>query len=97
MRPVTPTDLMAAARVLLAVPARLRVAEAYVLIRHTRIADDFRRDTGRLHPGFGNGTLLSLALQCPTQEPRTPGDPEYLACIATMIDAVLAGVSLPHR
>jgi hypothetical protein len=95
MRSVTQTDLMAAARVLLQAPPASRAAEAETMITQAQLADKYRCQTGRLHPRFGNGTLLSVALCRPSSEPQTPGDPEYLACMALMIDALLGGYFRP--
>ncbi len=65
------------------------------MIAQARLADRFRQNTGRPHPRFGNGTLLSVALNRPGADPISPGDPEYLACFALMIDVVLARYSPP--
>ncbi|MCB1406465.1 MAG: hypothetical protein KDK01_09435 [Rhodobacteraceae bacterium] len=91
VRPVTQTDLAAAARVLLLAPPAAREAEARSLIAQAHTADAHRRATGRAHPWFGNGTLLSAALRRPAAEPRGPGDCTYLACMAQVIDALLDG------
>lgn len=91
MRPVSQTDLAAAARVLLLAPPAAREAEARSLIAQARMADAHRRATGRAHPWFGNGTLLSAALRRPAAEPQGLGDRAYLACMAQVIDALLDG------
>ncbi|MCW1934316.1 DUF7742 family protein [Pararhodobacter zhoushanensis] len=90
MRPVTLTDLAAAARVLLALPKAQRAAGLAALIARARTADQHRRDTGRNHPAYGNGTLLAAALAHPRAEPQSPGGVDYLMCLAQVIDALLA-------
>lgn len=94
MRPVTQTDLMAAARVLLVTPAAARETEAAGLINQAVIADAYRRETGRLHPRFGNGSVVSAALAHPQGTPEIPGDREYLSCMALFLDVLLARASL---
>src|SRR5690606_36262901 len=89
MRPVTVTDLCAAARVLLALPDAQRTAGMAALIARAETADRHRQDTGRTHPAYGNGTLLSAALAHPSADPAAPGAPEYLACLALATEAML--------
>ncbi len=96
MRGVTQTDLMAAARVLLSAPAPLRYTLARSMIAQASAADTYRQEHHRLHPRHGNGTLLSVALQRPSAAPATPGDPEYLSCMALMIEVILDRYSLPN-
>lgn len=88
MRPVTLTDLAAAARVLLAQPEAQRAAAMAALIARAEAADRLRRDSGRLHPAYGNGTLLAAALAHPGANPP-PGDCDYLACLALAAEALL--------
>ncbi|GAB4269144.1 MAG: hypothetical protein Kow0013_20490 [Pararhodobacter sp.] len=90
MPPVTLTDLSAAARVLLAVPESRREAALAALLARAALADRTRRETGRLHPVYGNGTLMAAALAHPRADPASPGDSDYLACLAAVIDAILA-------
>jgi hypothetical protein len=93
VQPVTLTDIATAARVLLAVPPPRREAALAALLARATLADRTRRETGRLHPRYGNGTLMAAALAHPRAEPRSPGDSEYLSCLA----AVLEGVLSSHR
>lgn len=89
MRPVTVTDLCAAARVLLALPEDHRAAAMQALIRRAEAADRHRRETGHAHPAYGNGTLLAAALAHPARDPAAPGAPEYLGCLALAIETLL--------
>lgn len=97
MRPVTQTDLCAAAKVLLCTPEAARAAEARRLIHHARAADAYRRATGRVHPRFGNGTLLSVALTQPRRDPDAPGDVDYLTCMALVLEILLQEICAPNR
>jgi len=94
MRPVTLTDLSAAARVLLALPEGRRAAGMAALIARAEAADRHRQTTGRLHPAYGNGTLLAAALAHPAADPARPGAPEYLACLALAAGALVGRAPL---
>ncbi len=89
MRPVTMTDLAAAARVLLALPEARRAAGITALLARADCADRHRRTGGGVHPAYGNGTLLAAALVHPQADPATPGAADYLECLALVIDALL--------
>jgi hypothetical protein len=89
MRPVTTTDLIAAARVLLAFPEAKRPVAMRVLVARAQIADRHRLTTGRLHPAYGNGTLLAAALAHGQQWPDTSDEATWLECLASAIDGVL--------
>lgn len=88
MRPVTLTDLTAAARVLRALPEGQREAAMAALIARADLADRMRREAGRNHPLWGNGTLAAAAL-APGTRLADPAGPEYLACLALALEAVL--------
>ena len=89
MRPVTVTDLCAAARVLLAQPPARRRAAMAALVARAEAAARHRRATGRHHPAYGNGTLLAAALAHPAPD-AAPGATDYLACLALALDVLLA-------
>ena len=89
MRPVTVTDLCAAARVLLALPEERRAPAMLALIARADLADRHRLATGRLHPAYGNRTLLAAALAHPARDPEGAGNRDYLACLAQAADALL--------
>lgn len=88
MQPVTLGDLDCAARVLLATPRRARARVMAALIDRAETADRHRRDHGRLHPVWGNGTLMAAALAQPRCDPAAPGDADYLRCLACALRAV---------
>ena len=65
MRPVTLADLEVAARALLAMPKAARAVAARELLAEAAAADRHRLATRRLHPHFGDGTLMAAAMQRP--------------------------------
>ena len=85
MRPVLPSDLDIAARVLLALPRQQRRAAMDDMIETARHAECHRRRTGRLLPGQGDGSLLSVALGRRRVNPGCAG-PEYRDCMALVLD-----------
>lgn len=61
MRPVLHGDVSAAARVLLTVPQRNRDRLCAIMIAEAELADRYVARTGKLHPQFGNGSLMAAA------------------------------------
>lgn len=90
MRPVLHGDLVAAARVLLGLPAEERPARMRQLLDAADLGDRYRRRFGRPHPRFGNGSLMAAASAWPM--PIEPGldSREYLDCLGCAIEALLA-------
>lgn len=82
-------DVSAAARALMAVPEPERAALMLRLLEEATRAARFRRCHGRVHPRLGNGTLMERALACPLAGVTGPGNAEYLAAMAQVIEAVL--------
>ncbi len=62
MRPVLPSDLRAAAGVLLAAPEAEWPALAAQLVWQSDTADRYRKRLGKAHPRFGTGSLLAASL-----------------------------------
>lgn len=83
------SDVAAAARALMVVPEAARAALMRRLLDEAGQAARYRRCHGRVHPRLGNGTLMERALACPLAEVAGPGDPDYLAALAQVIEAVL--------
>ncbi|WP_267139209.1 DUF7742 family protein [Anianabacter salinae] len=81
-------DVVAAARVLKGVPGSLRAALLVRLLRQTEAADRFRRAQGRLHPLWGDGSLMAAALaRRPGPEPHLD-DADYCDCLALVFTAL---------
>ena len=78
MREVHLSDLVAAARVLLAVPARDRVCAQLLIEAHC--ADKFVKRLGRPHSEWGNGTLMAAARARLMTPERSFSDAEYTDC-----------------
>lgn len=89
MRPVMHGDVIAAARVLYARPEDDRADQIERLLIQARRADRYRRETGRIHPFWGDGSLMSAALALtPPPEPAL-ADEEYCACLAQVFEALI--------
>ncbi|MDO6586059.1 hypothetical protein Q4543_11045 [Salipiger sp. 1_MG-2023] len=88
MRPVLHGDLVAAARALLCVPREQRWRVARDLVAQADVADRYRRRLGRVHPGWGNGTLMAAALGRPCAPERRLDDPDYTDCLILALEAV---------
>ncbi len=80
-------DLWAAVGALLAVPPKARPRLMAELIAQAEAAAAWVRRTGRAHPRYGNGTLISAALARP-QVQRALDDPEVLAALILAAKAV---------
>jgi hypothetical protein len=88
MRRVGLGDLVAAAGALAAVPFGDRGALMVQMLTEAETADAFRRREGRMHPEFGNGTLMAVALARPQgAQPQDGG--QSLICLAQALEAVL--------
>ncbi len=88
MRPVLHGDIVAGARALLCVPRGHRWRAARDLVAQADAADRYCRRLGRVHPGWGNGTLMAAALGRPHAPERRADDGEYADCLMLMLDAV---------
>ena len=88
VRPVLHGDLVAAARMLLALAPPERPAAMGALLEAARTADRYRRATGRVHPVHGTGSLMAAAARRPLLPEPWLDDPDYLDCLATVIAAL---------
>ena len=88
MRPLLHGDIVAAARVLLAVPAERREVAMASLLTASDIADRYRKTMGRAHPQYGTGSLMAAASGC--RQPSEPAldDPDYLACLICVLSVL---------
>ncbi|MCP3969402.1 MAG: hypothetical protein GY717_03620 [Rhodobacteraceae bacterium] len=89
MRPVLHGDVVAAARVLYRMPIRLRPDAMKRMLCQASMADRYRLVTGRLHPEWGDGSLMVAALaKAPPPEPRLD-DRDYCGCMAMVFEALV--------
>ncbi len=88
MRPILPSDLDLAARVLMALPQGQRAAAMALLLARADLADRYRKRLGRLHAEHGDGSLRAVTIGLPRSPARAAG-PDYCAALA----AVLAGLA----
>lgn len=65
MRPVQLADIETAARVLMLAKPSTRADFMAKLLERAERADSYRQATGRPHPRFGTGTLMSAAAPYP--------------------------------
>jgi hypothetical protein len=89
MRPILPSDLDQAARALLTVPQAARPAAMGAMLAAADLADRHRKRTGRMHPAYGDGSLIAVILK----QPRLPArfcDPAYCAAM----QVVLSGIAI---
>ena len=92
MRPVLHGDISNAARALLNVPGALRGPLCEKMIHEAQAADDFARREGRLHPLWGNGSLMSAARKRVLADEPGFDDLAYCQCF----EMVLRGL-INHR
>lgn len=90
MRRVLYGDVTAAARALLAVPPAARGALLARMFDEADAADAHRLRTGRSHPDYGTGSLMSAALAHPVAREPFLDDPAYAACMGQVFRALVA-------
>jgi len=90
MRRVLYGDVTAAARALLRVEPAARRPLLLRLFAEAETADAHRLRTGRAHPLFGTGSLMSAALAHPVAREPCLDDPTYAACMAEVFEALVA-------
>jgi len=82
-------DVVSAARVLRGLPVAKRKPELLRLLRQANFADQHRIETGRVHPFWGDGSLMTIALAAtPAPEPRFD-DVDYCACMALVFETLV--------
>jgi hypothetical protein len=82
-------DVVAAARVLYARAEAERGETMERLLVQAKRADRYRREMGKPHPFWGDGSLMSAALLYdPPAEPKL-ADEEYCACLAMVFETLI--------
>jgi len=89
MRPVGHGDVSAAACALLHVAADARARLLGRMLAEAETADAYRQETGRLHPLWGNGSLMGAALGHARAREPFLDDPQYASCMAMVFDALV--------
>ncbi|MDA7963426.1 hypothetical protein [Ruegeria sp.] len=85
MRPVLHGDISAAARALLAAPRADRDRLCARMIAEAELADHHTRQTGRVHPLYGNGSLMAAARGRPLADEPNFDDTRYCQCFETVL------------
>ncbi|GHA43170.1 hypothetical protein GCM10008927_04740 [Amylibacter ulvae] len=89
MRRIIHSDIFAAARALLCVPADQREQLLAAMFETAHIGDILRRRLGQNDPNFGDGTLRGAA-HIHTMKPQCSiADIEFLRCVLVVITKML--------
>ena len=89
MRPLLLGDVTGAARALMYVDENMRVSLARQMLAEAAVAEAHLAKTGKIHPRFGNGSLMAVAMTRPRMpEPRVD-DADYVRCLVIVLEAVL--------
>ena len=91
MRRVMHGDVVSAARVLMGVPRGRRPWVLHRMLAEAQGADAWRRRTARMHPRWGDGSLMAAALRRPTAPEPPLDDPAYCRVLAYVY------LSLAHK
>ncbi len=91
MRALLHVDVVTAARALLAVPARDRVALCDQLFDRAHAADKYRKRFGRYLRGYGSGSLASACWDNNLMSEPFLSDKGYAQCMHVIFDRVLNG------
>ena len=90
MRPVLINDLTSAARALLLVQPARRAKLATLMLQYADFGDRYTRRFGRVHAGFGDGTLSSAARKRPLATEPTLDDIDYCTCLELVVQQLMA-------
>ncbi len=85
MRPVLHGDLSSAARALLAAPHPSRTRLCVQMIAEAELADAHVQKTGRLHPLYGNGSLMATARTRVLADEPGFDDVQYCQCFEMVL------------
>lgn len=85
MRPVLHGDVTSVARALLWVPRQLRRDLSVQIFEQAEQADRYMQQHGRLHPKFGNGSLMAAARRYPLADEPTFDCADYCRCFSTVL------------
>lgn len=88
MRPVAIGDVITAARALLSVPETERPNLVRCLMMNANTALAYHVMTGRPHPTFGTGSLMSASSRITLAKEPELSDPAYRAALVTVLEAL---------
>lgn len=97
MRPLLHGDIANAARALLQVPRGVRHDLCARMINEAEAADVHCRQSGHLHPLWGNGSLMSAARKRVLADEPTFDDMDYCACFEMVLRALINRQVSPTR
>ncbi|MBI6630439.1 DUF7742 family protein [Pontibaca salina] len=89
MRPILHGDVSSAARALLVLPPQARDAVCRQMIRQAQQADHHVRENGRVHPIWGNGSLMAAARNWPLADEPGFDDVDYCHCFKLVLRALI--------
>lgn len=89
MRPILHGDVANAARALLSVPSSHRKELCQRMIVQAERADRFVRKVGRMHPFWGNGSLMAVARRRPLVDDPGFDDPDYCQCFEMVLRGLI--------
>ncbi len=89
MRPVLHADMVAAARVLLALPAGNRREKMREMLEQAAVADLYRKRLKRGHPLWGNGCLMAVASRHKMLPEPFLDDLQYCRCLIDVFQVLL--------
>lgn len=78
-------DVIAVAQAMLAVAPAARFDVLLDILCKAVVAEVHRTATGRAHPRWGNGSLMSAAMTRELAPERRPDDPEFAWCLITVL------------
>lgn len=89
MRPLAPSDLSVAARMLLTLPKPARATAMKRLIGEAEAADRYCKRLRKSHPFWGNGSLEGAARLRPMAPQQSYSNTDYLSCLSLVLEALV--------
>lgn len=89
MRPILHGDVSSAARALLMIPPQAREGACRRMIREAEQADRHVRRTGRVHPFWGNGSLMAAARRRSLADEPGFDDADYCRCFELVLRGLI--------
>ncbi|WP_437436814.1 DUF7742 family protein [Ruegeria arenilitoris] len=78
-------DVSAAARALLAAPPSERESICLQMFNEAQLAHEYTSDMGRLHPKYGNGSLMAVAYIRRLADEPSFNDLQYCECFEIVL------------